>query len=69
MLGRRHEIARLQSTFYRDSYYKILKALFVTVVIILLLTGGIIYFILFQQPHHYYATTTEGKIIPMGSTA
>lgn len=65
MLGRRYEVARLQSDFYRDSYHKILRALFVAVIIMLLLIGGIVYLILFQPAQHYYATTTEGKIIPL----
>ncbi len=68
MLGQRHEIARLQSDFYRDSYYKALRMLMVTMVIILLLIAAIIYVVIFQPPPRYYATTTTGQIIPMVAT-
>lgn len=56
---------RRESDFYRDRYYGVLRALFISTCIILLLIGTIIYFILFIDPQDYYATTTEGMIVPM----
>lgn len=68
MIGPRHEIARLQSDFYRDQYRKILKWLIAAVMIMFLLIATIIYLILFQPARHYFANTTEGRIIPMPAT-
>jgi hypothetical protein len=65
MLGRRNEIARMQSDFYRECYYKMLRALMFAMVIIWILIAAIIYFILSPAPSPYYATTSQGKIIPM----
>lgn len=65
MWGRRHEIARLQSDFYRDQFRKLLRFLLITVVITLVLIGAIIYKILYEAPQTYYANTTEGKILNM----
>ena len=67
MLGRRYEIAKLQSDFYRDQFHKILRWLLVTSVIIIALAVAIGYFILFQPAPAYYASTTEGKILSMPS--
>lgn len=65
MIGDRQQQPRLQSDFYRDSYYKILNALIFSCLIIVLLIAAIIYFVLFHPPTHYYATTLGGQIIPM----
>lgn len=65
MIGNRRTLARLQSDFYRDSYYRMLRWLFISLSIILLLISLIIYYMLFTSPLHYYATTTTGQIIPM----
>lgn len=65
MLGRRQEIARLQSDFYRDKYRKTLRWLMVCVLIMYVLIAAIIYTILFQPPQHYYANTTDGRILSM----
>lgn len=65
MIGRRYEIAWLQSDFYRDQYRKILRWLIVSMTIIFLLIGTIIYLILFKPKQHYYANTTDGKILLM----
>jgi len=66
MLGPRHEIARLQSDFYRDQFRKILHWLVVTVVIIFLLLAAILYDLFLYQPVvHYYANTISGKILDM----
>lgn len=65
MLGRRSDIARLQSDFYRDQFRKMLRWLTVSLAIIFLLLAAIIYLILFRPPMHYYANTTEGKILNM----
>jgi multisubunit Na+/H+ antiporter MnhB subunit len=65
MLGARHEIARLQSDFYRDQFRKILRWIMYAMVIIFLLIAAIIYFILFQPKQSYYANTVDGKILAM----
>lgn len=65
MLGRRHEIARLQSDFYRDSFRKLLRGLIVSVVFIFLLMALIVYYVLFKAPQRYYANTVEGRILAM----
>ena len=65
MQGRRHEIARLQSDFYRDQFRKVLRWLIVSLVIIFALLALIIYFIFFQPAMHYYANTSDGKILNM----
>ncbi len=65
MIGARHEIARLQSDFYRDQFRKILHWLVMSLIIIFLLIGAIIYKILDRPPQGYYANTTNGKILPM----
>lgn len=65
MLGRRSEIARLQSDFYRDQFRRMVRWLMVSVVIMLLLTAAIIYSILVQPARSYYANTTEGRIMLM----
>lgn len=65
MLGNRHEIARLQSDFYRDQFRKILRWLMVTVFIIFILIGVITYFVFFQPAVFYYANTVDGRILDM----
>jgi hypothetical protein len=65
MIGQRHELARLQSDFYRDKYRRVLRALFISICIMILLIGIIIYQVLFIAPPEFYATTTGGQIIPM----
>lgn len=65
MLGQRHEIARLQSDFYRDQYRKILRWLMWSIFIIFVLVGAIFYCIIFKPSQHYYANTTDGKILEM----
>lgn len=65
MLGARHEIARLQSDFYRDQFRKMLRWLMYSIVIIFVLIAAIIYLILVQPPESYYGNTTEGKILVM----
>lgn len=65
MVGRRHEIAWLQSDFYREQFHKMLRALIFCIVIIFVLIGANIYFILFQPMQNFYANTQEGKILAM----
>ena len=65
MLGPRHEIARLQSDFYRDQFRKVLRWLIMSIIIMFLLIAVIIYVILWQPYQQYYANTTEGKILSM----
>jgi uncharacterized membrane protein (DUF106 family) len=66
MIGPRHEIARLQSDFYRDQFRKVLRWLVITIIIIFLLLAAILYdLFLFQPERHYYANTIDGKILEM----
>ena len=65
MLGARHEIARLQSDFYRDQFRKMLRWLVYSVFIIFILIMAIIYLILFQPAESYYGNTSDGKILLM----
>lgn len=65
MLAPRHEIARLQSDFYRDKFRKMLWWLLISLVINLLIIAVITYLLLFPAPPTYFASTTEGKILPM----
>lgn len=65
MIGQQHEIARLQSDFYRTQYLKIVRWLNISIVIMIALICAIIYFIFVAPPTDYYATTTTGQIIPM----
>ncbi len=65
MLGRKHEIAQLQSDFYRNQFRKTLRWLMVALLIMFALIGIIFYFILASPPQSYYGNTTDGKILPM----
>jgi len=65
MIGRRHEIARMQSDFYRDNYRKILRWLFICVIIMIVLIVAILYLILYRPAQQYYANTVDGKVIPL----
>lgn len=68
MIGRRSEIARLQSDFYRDQFRKVVRWLMIVVVMMFALIFMIIYFILFQPTQDYYANTIEGRILDMPSS-
>jgi hypothetical protein len=65
MLGRKHQIARLQSDFYRDQYRKVLRWSMAAVFVMFALIFTIFYLILVQAPQAYYGNTTEGKILRM----
>lgn len=66
MLGPRHEIARLQSDFYRDQFRKILRWLTIAIGITFLLIAAILYDIFLYKPVvNYYANTIDGKILDM----
>ncbi len=65
MLGRRHEIARLQSDFFRDQFRKILLCLIISVVVMFILLTTMIYLIISKPKPAYYANTTSGKILDM----
>jgi hypothetical protein len=65
MIGQRHQIARFQSDFYRDCYYKVLKWLFIEVAIMILLILAIIYNILLHAPQLYFASTTNGQLLAL----
>lgn len=65
MQGRRHEIAWLQSDFYRDQYRKMLRWLLYSVLIIFALLLVVFYLILFEPSSPYYANTASGRILDM----
>jgi len=65
MIGKRHELARLQSDFYYHQYHKMLRWVNIVSCIILLLVLGIIYYLFHPAMPSYYATTTTGQIIAM----
>lgn len=65
MIGYRKNMPSMQSDFFRDSYYKMLRWLLGSLVINLLLILVVLYYVLFAEPVHYYANTTTGQIIPM----
>ena len=65
MLGRKHQIARFQSNFYRDQFRKILRWLMAAVFIMFALIFAIFYLIFVQPPQRYYGNTTDGKILLM----
>jgi uncharacterized membrane protein len=65
MIGQRHEIARFQSDFYRDAYYKMLFGLFGAMAVILALIMVIIYFVFFEPSSNYYVSTTAGLVLPI----
>ncbi len=65
MIGDRSEIPRLQSDFYRDQFYKVVRWLMISVVMMFILIALIIYFILFQPQQKYYGNTMQGRIYPM----
>ena len=65
MIGRKYELARFHSDFYRDCYYRTLRRIIVSALIILFLILAIIYYIVFTVPPAYYGTATSGQIIPM----
>lgn len=68
MIGRRNEIARLQSDFYRDQFRKIVRWLLGAAILMLVLIFLIIYSILVQPTQDYYANTIEGRILDMPSS-
>lgn len=65
MLGNRQDFARLQSDFYKNQYYKLLRWLTILVVLTYLLIFIIIYLVVSYPSSYYYANTTEGRILPM----
>lgn len=65
MIARRHELARLQSDFYRDQFRKILRWTMIAIGITLLMIAIIIYLLLVEPAQQYYGNTTDGKILAM----
>jgi hypothetical protein len=65
MIGERHSNARLQSDFYRDSYYKAMNGVFLEIFIMLVLILSIIYHIIVHPPQPFYASTLEGQILTL----
>jgi hypothetical protein len=67
MIGQRHELARLQSDFYRDCYYKIMNLIYLEIFIMLILIVVIIYHILVHPKQEFYASTLEGRILTLNA--
>ncbi len=65
MQGRRQDIARLQSDFFRDKYHATLRWLLCAVFVIYLLLAATLFIIFFQPTQHYYANTINGIIFSM----
>lgn len=65
MRGRGHQVAHLQSDFYRYKFRKILNWLFVCVFVIFTQIAVILYLIYFAPAQQYYGNTTDGKILLM----
>lgn len=65
MLGRRHEIAWLQSDFFRDQFRKMITWLIMSIVIIFMLLATVMYLIFSKPAPTYYANTTSGKMLNM----
>lgn len=65
MLGSKHQLAGMNSDFYRDQFRRILRWLMVAISVIFIQIVVIIYFVFYLPPQLYYANTTEGKILSM----
>jgi hypothetical protein len=65
MIGQRYQIARFQSDFYKECYYKVLRWLFIEVAIMIILILAIIYHILLHAPQLYFANTTSGQLMAL----
>jgi hypothetical protein len=65
MQGRRSDIARLHSDFYRDQLRKTLQWLVASVFFMLLIMLVTFYVVLTAPSQRYYANTSEGRILPM----
>ena len=65
MIAGNREQARMQSDFYRDWYYKLLRLLVIESAIMLALILAILYLVFFQPPPQFYATATSGKLVPL----
>lgn len=65
MLGRRYQIAKLQSNFYRDQFRRIMSWLVLELLVMLLLSILILYHVFFPPEQKYYANTTEGRVLPL----
>jgi hypothetical protein len=65
MIGQRHQLARLQSDFYRDCFYKALNWLIIEIVIMLILTACIIYHVVVHPAQHYYAAALGGQLMAL----
>lgn len=65
MIAPRHEVARLQSDFYRQQFHRMLRWTMYALAFIFILICLIVYQILVEPSPSYYANTSEGKILPM----
>jgi intracellular multiplication protein IcmL len=65
MIARRHEMAHLQSNFFRNQFRKILRWILISLIIIFVLIATVSYLILSHPNPPYYANTSEGLILAM----
>ncbi len=67
MIGRREEIAAMQSVFYRNRYHGALRGILFSLGIIFFLILIVIYSAVFVSPLSFYGTATSGQLISMDS--
>lgn len=65
MLASRDEIPHLQSDFYRNKYYKILRWIIGSLIVMFLLLAWVLYLVFFKPEPKYYANTITGRILAM----
>lgn len=65
MLAHRHQIAHLQSNFYRAQFYRMMRYLMYSLISSLIFIFLTIYIVLTQAPPSYLANTMDGQILNM----
>lgn len=59
------ELVKLRSTFYRDSYRKLVILLFLSWIVIIILVATVYFQAVNRPAPTYFATTESGRIIPL----
>lgn len=59
------ELVKLRSTFYRDSYRKLVILLFLSWIVIIVLAATVYFQTVNRPAPTYFATTESGRIIPL----
>ncbi len=59
------ELVKLRSTFYRDSYRKLVILLFLSWIVIIVLAATVYFQVANRPTPQYFATTESGRIIPL----